>query len=92
MELRISHDLEPGEVGLRLERLAGEHDITLSPSNDGLSGELQKKVMFLGAVRARYRIAAGHLELEVTARPAGLGEGALRRMLEDELTRALAAR
>jgi len=89
MDIHIGHDLEPGEVQRRLERLAGDHGIVLSPAPDGLSGELQKKVMLVGAVRARYQIATAHLQLEVTKRPAGLPEGTLRRLLEDELARAL---
>jgi hypothetical protein len=89
MELRIDHGLESSEVQRRLAQLAGDHGITLSPSGDGSSGELEKRVMLIGAVRATYRIATAHLELQVTQRPAGLPEGTLRRMLEDELTRAL---
>lgn len=89
MELRIEHALEPREVQRRLAQLASEQGIALSPGDDGLSGELQKSVMLIGAVRARYRIAAAHLHVEVTKRPAALPEGTLRRMLEDELTRAL---
>jgi hypothetical protein len=89
MELSIDHALEADEVQRRLARLAGDHGITLSPSGDGTSGQLEKKVMLIGAVRATYRIASAHLELHVTQRPAALPEGTLRRMLEDELTRAL---
>jgi len=87
MEVRIGHALEPAEVRRRLEQLAGRHGVTLSYAGD-LSGEIIKKT-FVGTVRARYRIEDVHLRVELMQRPAGIPEGTLRRLLEDELGRAL---
>ncbi len=87
IEIRVEHALEPEEVQRRVARVAAQHDIAIEVV-DERSGRLEKSVMFVGAVRASYAIAADHLQVDVTEYPAML-ETTLRGMLEDELTRAL---
>jgi hypothetical protein len=87
MEIRVTHALEPSEVLQRVTRVAAQHDIELEEL-DERSGRLSKNVMLVGAVRARFTIAADHLHVDVTEYPQML-EGTLRRLLEDELAQAL---
>jgi len=87
MEIRIEHALEAGEVQRRIAQVAERNDISLEVVEE-LTGRLEKKVMLMGAVRASYTIAVDHLRVDVTEYPAML-EGTLRRLLEDELARAL---
>ena len=87
MEIRVEHTLELVEVQRRLARVAEQNGIAIEPV-DERSGRLQKNVTLVGAVRASYTIAADHLHVDVTEYPAML-EATLRRMLADELKRAL---
>jgi hypothetical protein len=90
LELRIEHAHAPERVERKLHEIARARGVSVSSGGDG-SGELEKKVGFLGRVRARYVIAATHVEFVVIEAPALLGERALRSMLEDEIARELAA-
>jgi hypothetical protein len=87
MEIRIAHSLESAEVQRRMAQVATQHDIELTPEGE-LNGRLAKNVMLVGAVSANYTITPDQLCVDVTEYPAML-EGTLRRLLEDELTRAL---
>jgi len=89
MDLRIAHQLGVEEVKRRIESAAREHDVSIEPAADGVSGVLEKAAPFLGKVRARYEIREGELALELIDRPKLLPEATLRRMLEQELARFL---
>lgn len=90
LELRVAHAHAPERVERRLHELARARGVSVTSGGDG-SGELEKKVGFFGSVRARYTIAATHVEFVVLEAPALLGERALRGMLEDEIARELSA-
>ena len=88
--IRVGHGLGAEEARRRVEQLATRHGVRITPDASGLSGGLETRAPLLGTVRARYAIAADSLELEVVQAPGFLPAGALRRRLEEELTRALA--
>jgi hypothetical protein len=90
LELRVEHVQPPERVEQRLHEIARARGVDVTSAGDG-TGELEKRVGFLGRVRARYVIAATHVELVVIEAPALLGERALRGLLEDEIARELAA-
>lgn len=90
LELRVAHAQSPERVERRLHELARARGVSMTSTGDG-TGELEKRIGFLGRVRARYAIAPTHVELVVIEAPALLGERALRGMLEDEIARELAA-
>jgi hypothetical protein len=89
MEIHVAHQLGGEEVRARIEAAAREHDVSIEPAGDGVSGVLEKAAPFVGKVRARYEIRAAELTLEVIDRPKLLPEATLRRMLEQELARFL---
>ena len=55
------------------------------------SGTLEKSVGFLGSVRGRYRVAEDAILIAVTEAPPFVPDETLRRLLQDELGRELAA-
>ncbi len=87
MEIRVEHVLEAAEVQRRIAQVAARNDISIEAEGE-LGGRLEKNVMLVGAVRASYTIGPDHLHVEVTEYPSML-EGTLRRLLADELARAL---
>jgi hypothetical protein len=90
LELRVEHAQPPERVEQRLHEIARARGVSVTSTGNG-TGELEKRVGFLGRVRARYVIAPTHVEFVVIEAPALLGERALRGMLEDEIARELAA-
>jgi hypothetical protein len=89
LELRVVHSHDPQAVERRLLELARQRGVSVRAGGDG-RGELEKRVGFLGRVRARYVIAATHVEFVVLEAPPLVGESALRALLEDEIGRELA--
>lgn len=90
LELRVEHRHDPRAVERRLVELARERGAQVREDGDG-SGEIEKRVGFLGRVRARYIVAVTHVEFAVLEAPPLVGESVLRAMLEDEIGRELAA-
>lgn len=90
LEVRIDHSHDPAAVERRLLEVARERGATVRAGGDR-SGELEKKVGFLGRVRARYVVAESHVHFVVLEAPALVGDGVLRTMLEDEIGRELAS-
>jgi len=89
LELRIEHRHDPEAVERRLLEVARARGASVRERGDG-SGELERKVGFLGRVRATYLVAATHVEFVVLEAPPLVGEATLRGMLEDEIGRELA--
>ena len=89
LEVRVEHSHDPRAVELRLLELARARGANVRSEGDG-TGELERKIGFLGRVRARYVVAVTHVEFVVLEAPPLVGEAALRRMLEDEIGRELA--
>ena len=87
MEIRVAHDLEPGEVVQRVRLAARQHDLELQEDGEH-SGSLAK-VTALGTVRARWSAAAGELLVIVEERPAFLPKETVRRLLEEGLREVL---
>ena len=88
MEVRIDHALDRAEVERRLARLCDRHDVRLTADADGSGGTIVKTTP-VGPAEARYRIEDSAVLVEVTARPAFLPEGMVRRAVEDALRSAL---
>jgi hypothetical protein len=91
IDLTFTHSLPPQEVARRIQRTCVRHDIAHAGAEDGLSGELSKKVAMLGSVRASYRVDPGTLRVQVLEAPPLMPEATLRRLLSEELESALAA-
>lgn len=89
LELRVEHRHDPRAVERRLLEVARERGASVRERGDG-TGELERRIGFLGRVRATYVVAETHVEFVVLEAPALVGEAALRGMLEDEIGRELA--
>ena len=91
MEVRIDHELEPAEAARRLRRAAQE--LNLDEVADEPQGDLHGafcKATPMGAVKAGWKVEAGHVEVRVLDKPAFLPEGMVKGMLEEGLAKALA--
>jgi hypothetical protein len=86
--LRIEHELGRDGARERIAGLAKKHSVQLETA-DGLQGHLSKTLPFVGRVRARFAIEERLLEVEILEAPAFPSAETLRRMVEDELKRAL---
>ncbi len=89
--LEVTHRLGIQAARERLEQLARKHDVRLGVEPDGCSGTLEKRVGFLGTVRARYRVGETRVEFELVEVPALVPVQSARRLLEEELARAFSA-
>ena len=91
LQVSVSHGLERERVLARLRAVAGERGATLAadPAGDPHAGTLEKKLGFIGRVRASFRIELTSIEFTVVEAPSLLGEARLRALLEDEIGREL---
>lgn len=87
--IEIDHGLSREDVETRMRDLAARHDIAMTVTAPGQSGELTKKVPLLGSVQARYDIGPDTLVIDILKAP-GAVKNTVQRMLEDELGKALA--
>ena len=86
--IEIAHGLDGEVVERRLRALADKHDIVMTVTTSGQSGQLTRKVPFLGNVEARYEIRTAAVVVEVLKAPGAL-QKTLERMLVQELGQAL---
>ncbi|MFM7296703.1 MAG: hypothetical protein ACKO4Q_05715 [Planctomycetota bacterium] len=78
-----------GAVG-RFQELARQHGLKLQSSDGGHSGTLEKKLPFVGVARGRFHVTDTAVEIAIDSAPSFPGPETIRRMVSEELAKALA--
>jgi hypothetical protein len=89
--VRVEHRLGREGARQRFEALARKHGIAVESSDGGFSGAIERPVPFVGSVRAEFAIEDAALELRIVRAPAFPSAETIRRMVSDELSKALAS-
>jgi hypothetical protein len=88
--IRVEHKLGLQGAVERFGQVAQRHGMVLHSSDGGHSGSIEKKVPFVGAVQGRFAVSETAIDITVDSAPAFLGPDTIRRMVSDELSKALA--
>lgn len=89
-DIRVEHGLALPAAVERFAKLAEQHGLGLQSSDGGHSGTLEKKLPFVGAVKGRFRVTEGAIEIDIDSAPSFPGPETIRRMVSEELGRVLA--
>jgi hypothetical protein len=87
-EVRVAHGL-PREVAReRFAALARRNGVAIEPA-DGLRGTLERTLPFVGKLRGEFEVGEGEVVVRVLEAPAFPSAETVRRMVADELRKAL---
>lgn len=86
----VEHKLGREQARQRIETLAVKHGITADSKDGGYSGVAEKSLPFVGAVSAEFKVLEDRIELQLVRAPSFPSADTLRRLITEELSRALA--
>ena len=89
IDIRVEHRLGLDGAVARFAQLAAQKGIALTSSDGGHSGSLEKQLPFVGAVKGRFRVTEASIEIGVDQAPPFPGPETIRRLVGEELAKAL---
>jgi len=89
-DIRVEHKLGLDGAVARFQELARQHGLKLQSSDGGHSGTLEKKLPFVGVARGRFHVTDTAVEIAIDSAPSFPGPETIRRMVSEELAKALA--
>lgn len=89
IDIRVEHRLGLAGAVARFAQLAAHKGITIATSDGGHSGTLEKQLPFVGSVKGRFRVTEVTVEIDVDQAPPFPGPETIRRMVGEELAKAL---
>jgi hypothetical protein len=89
-DIRVEHKLGLQGAVERFQDLARRHDLKLHSSDGGHSGTLEKKLPFVGSAQGRFLVTDTAVEITIDSAPSFPGPETIRRMVSEELAKALA--